>query len=112
MDKQHNHSHNSLSAESAWSMISQLETGDIELTDIRSFHEFSSHHIEGAVSRPVKFLHFHIHSLHSEKTYLVYCENGEASRLACHLMMSKGLNVYFLEGGLQDWMNEGYPIEQ
>ncbi|MDR4495331.1 MAG: rhodanese-like domain-containing protein [Nitrospirales bacterium] len=84
---------------------------NIVLLDVRSGAEFAKRRIPGAVLIPVEQLDTRYGSeLSSTAQYImVYCEEGDRSRLACEFLSRQGLpNVYLLRGGLADWPG---PVE-
>lgn len=78
----------------------------IVLLDVRSGTEFARRRIPGAILIPVEQLDVrYATELSAAAQYImVYCEEGDRSRLACEFLSRQGFpNVYFLRGGLGDW---------
>jgi phage shock protein E len=74
------------------------------LLDVRSPSEFSTRHIDGAVSIPIRDLSHRIGEL-GDKTgaIVVYCESGGRSAVAKRLLERNGFtNVHDL-GGISQW---------
>ncbi|MGD9852180.1 MAG: rhodanese-like domain-containing protein [Nitrospirales bacterium] len=76
------------------------------LLDVRSGSEFAKRRIPGATLIPVEQLdtRYGTELPSTAQRILVYCEEGDRSRLACEFLSRQGFpNVYFLRGGLGDW---------
>lgn len=76
------------------------------LLDVRSGSEFAKRRIPGATLIPVEQLdtRYGTELPSTAQRILVYCEEGDRSRLACEFLGRQGFpNVYFLRGGLGDW---------
>jgi rhodanese-related sulfurtransferase len=84
------------------------------ILDIRTPEETAEGHIEGAT-----FIDFlggdfeqEISKLNKKRTYFVYCRSAKRTIPATEKMMEMGFkNVYMLEGGLNNWMEKGKPVE-
>lgn len=76
------------------------------LLDVRTASEFAKRRIPGATLIPVEQLdaRFKTELPSSAHSILVYCEEGDRSRLACEFLSRQGLtNVSMLRGGLAGW---------
>jgi rhodanese-related sulfurtransferase len=90
------------------------EAGVVTL-DVRTPAEFAEGHIEGARLIDFQSGNFEgeIAGLDKEATYAVYCRSGNRSGQAVAIMHDAGFhNVYNLEGGVIDWVNEGMTLVQ
>ncbi len=81
--------------------------------DVREPGEWDAGHIPGATLVPLNTL------LVSPRNYLngdgvvFYCAQGVRSAVACEVAAAVGLTkIYNLEGGIQDWVAKGYPVEK
>jgi len=74
--------------------------------DVRTAQEYEQGHLPGAMLIPLEELDQR-HGVEISKTdyaVLVYCDNGERSRLACDFLSRQGyLNLYHMSDGLQHW---------
>lgn len=76
------------------------------LVDVRSAEEFAKRRIPGALLLPVEQLdvRFSVEVPSSAQHIVVYCEDGNRSRLACEFLSRQGLTtVSILKGGLAGW---------
>jgi rhodanese-related sulfurtransferase len=81
--------------------------------DVRHAGEFAEDHIEGAVNIDVEEPAFGqtIQSLDKSKTYLVYCRAGRRGMIAAQQMTDAGFkDVVNLDGGLNSWEEQGFPV--
>ena len=84
------------------------------IIDLRSKNEFDSGHIEGA-----KLVHYYatnfkriISRLDRGSIILFYCQKGRQSPLARRdLEKLRFTDMYILDGGFDEWLNAGLPIE-
>ena len=83
------------------------------LLDVRTEKEYLAGHIENATWIPRGFLEFKIQKIFSdpETEIILYCKRGSRSALSTYTLMEMGYkNVLNLEGGLEEWVNEGNSI--
>jgi len=96
-----------LSAQEAAELLNNPSTGPhIVLLDVRTANEFTKRRIPGALLIPVEQLdaRFKTELPASARSILVYCEEGDRSRLACEFLGRQGLtNVSMMRGGLRSW---------
>ena len=90
------------------------------LLDVRTFEEYNTNYIPGAVNLPRGLLEFRIdkdsfweeeglYAPLKEDLILVYCKSGNRSALAVQTLENLGYtNVHFLEGGIIEWIKQ-YP---
>ena len=77
----------------------------LRVIDIRSDSEFIEFHIPGA--RRVDLGEIARMPLDSTATYVLYSEGGTHAAQAWFLMRARGIdNVYFLRGGLYEWLEQ------
>jgi hydroxyacylglutathione hydrolase len=83
--------------------------------DVRSFFEFSSGHIPGAVHAPTWKILLKLAVLPVDKTaeLVVTCEHGPRAQMALGLLKAYGYsNVMPLEGHMAGWRRVGLPVEK
>ena len=87
------------------------EHSDAICLDVRTTNEHNQSHIPNSVNidiyDPPGFLK-KINDLDHSKSYFIYCKSGKRSQMACEIMNQYGFNKLFnLEGGIEDWIEEG-----
>ncbi len=82
------------------------------LIDVRTNDEFNEGHINKAVNKNVfdKDFDAYCTGLDKGKTYFVYCLAGKRSHTAAETMRKKGLTVFELEGGIENWSEAKLPV--
>lgn len=83
------------------------------VVDVRTPEEYASAHLPGAINldfRNQPQFDAGCRDLDTSKTYYVYCRSGRRSAEACDRMMSYGLSVYNMCGGIQAWEKSGLPV--
>jgi rhodanese-related sulfurtransferase len=90
------------------------KTKDYVLVDVRSPEEFKKAHIPTALSIPLKELTNKLSSLPKDKTIVTYCGNitCQLAPTAALELAQKGFKVMDLHGGIKEWQNFGFPVEQ
>ncbi len=90
-----------------------LDDKGVTWIDVREPAEWQQVRIPGAVLVPLnKLLVSPRQYLHGERI-LFYCAQGIRSAVACEVAAAVGLGrIYNLEGGIQEWMAQGYPVEK
>jgi rhodanese-related sulfurtransferase len=99
-----------------------VETEDIFVLDVRTPSEFNSSHIKGATLIPVTnafgsdlskgdLLESRINEVPKGKKILVYCRSGHRSVSASTILINAGYSdVYNMQGGINTWIDAGYPV--
>jgi rhodanese-related sulfurtransferase len=90
------------------------QAGGLAWIDVREPGEWASARIPGARLAPLSRL------LASPRAYLegvegavFYCAEGIRSAVACEVAAALGVGaVYNLEGGIDDWIRRGFPVER
>jgi rhodanese-related sulfurtransferase len=91
--------------------MSDSESEELILLDVRTEEEFDSAHIEGALLIPLSELSNRTEELNKSTKIVVYSENGSNSTTACELLIEKGFErVYNVLGGINAWNESGYPL--
>ncbi|NNM67811.1 MAG: hypothetical protein HKM06_07365 [Spirochaetales bacterium] len=81
---------------------SWLESGLIELLDVRTDGERAQFHI-GGHHLPLARLEAEVDSLPHDKPYVVYCAVGQRSQLAVKILGERGVQAWSLKGGITNW---------
>jgi phage shock protein E len=84
------------------------------LVDVREFFEYRRNRIQDAVNIPSsRYLNKAADTLSKSYSLFLYCTDGWRSKRALELFYDRGFRkLYNLEGGLQAWRREDYPIEK
>jgi rhodanese-related sulfurtransferase len=86
-----------------------VEDSKAVLIDVRTKSEYSQCRIPKAKLIDISSPSFsnEIEALDKSKLYLVYCQSGMRSRIACSNMRKMGFeNVYNLAGGISSWKDK------
>lgn len=91
-----------------------LEKGEVVLIDVREPEEYSSGHIDEAISIPLSVFHnkFQRGDYPADKKIVLQCQGGVRSMKACNIArdLAEEEHVINLTGGLNAWKSEGLPI--
>ena len=98
------------SADEARQMVERHAAGtppDLLIVDVRSEKEFLQSHVPGAKHIPFEHLEtrFQAEVPKETKKILIYCSQGERSRLACDFLSREGYTTLVnMQDGFQKWM--------
>ena len=76
-----------------------LSEENLYILDVRTYNEFISGHIEGAVNIPALELRERIKEIPSDKNIIVYCGVGQRSHVACRMLTNSGIPCRNFSGG-------------
>jgi len=100
-----------VSVEQAKEMIDSDPDSDIRVLDVRTENEYGAGHIGGAELVPLSELEQRTGELDKDDALLVYCKSGTRSAEASNILIQHEFeSVYNMEGGINAWVNAGYPI--
>ena len=57
--------------------------------------------LKGCINSPLNTLRLQAEKLDKNKEYIVYCDNGARSAIVAFLLMERGFNVSYLDGGIE-----------
>jgi rhodanese-related sulfurtransferase len=87
-----------------------LETGAVQVVDVRPSFDFAGGRIPGSVSLPYRSLTSRAEHLDRNRQVLFLSEDGSQGEAAVLLALSIGFtNVANIEGGYDAWVDAGYP---
>ncbi len=90
----------------------QLYQDGVYFLDVRTPIEYQSGHVPGATLIPLDELGQRAGELPVGEPILIYCRSGNRSLEAMNLLGSIGfMNLSSMNGGMQEWVIDGYPIE-
>ncbi|MGK2961809.1 MAG: MBL fold metallo-hydrolase [Gemmatimonadaceae bacterium] len=93
-------------------LAEQMETGDVQVIDVRGLTEWESGHIPGAPNIPVGHLASRLDEVPSTSPVVVQCQSGARSSMAASVLRSRGYtNVMNLTGGIVEWQKQKLPVE-
>jgi rhodanese-related sulfurtransferase len=100
--------YNTISVSDANAMMQS--TSNLSILDVRTSAEFAQGHLKGAINIPLSDLPVQLGQLDRNRPILVYCQTGFRSAQASTILANAGFTkVYDMEGGLNAWINAGYP---
>ncbi|MDJ0653538.1 MAG: cyclic nucleotide-binding domain-containing protein [Xanthomonadales bacterium] len=97
----HRPSVKSVNARSAAQAVKQ---GKAKLIDVRLENEHGARAIRGSVNIPLYQLREKLSELDPETQYILYCDCGARSSTAAFLMIQRGFESSYIEGGLSSMM--------
>jgi rhodanese-related sulfurtransferase len=78
--------------------------------DVREPYEWDSGHIEGSLHVPIGDIQSRFEELDKDTPIVVVCQVGQRSALVSEFLVAKGYDAQNLEGGLDAWASQGYPL--
>lgn len=88
-----------------------LQTGKVQLVDVRTDAEIARGRIKGAISLPLHLLPLRLSELDKDKTTVFYCQMGGRSAQAAAFAGAQGLKgVANLQGGITAWYHSGGEV--
>ena len=92
-----------------------MQSSTLHIIDVRTRAEFTSGHIPGAKHIPLHELEARVSEIlpyKNEEIYLV-CAVGGRSKSAQQLITTQGFRQAInISGGTQDWIKQGYLLEE
>jgi len=99
-----------ISVQTAFDMINKFNP---LILDVRNSDDFELGHLFNAINIPFIELEERVTQLQDSKykEIIVYCKTGFTSEMASNLLLLYGFKkIYNLVGGIQAWLESGYPI--
>lgn len=88
-----------------------VESGAVQVVDVRSKGEFQAGHVAGAVHIPFIQLPARVAELDPARPVLVYCRSGNRSARAGAYLARRGFRVINLRGGYWPYAGRGFAVE-
>ena len=81
-----------------------------QIVDVRTPSEYISERVAAAASVPL--IHFDQLAMSLDKSRDVYamCRSGRRAEEFCHKMDALGYRVFCVEGGLEAWLKQDFPV--
>jgi rhodanese-related sulfurtransferase len=87
------------------------ERDGIPLIDVREPWEFAEGRVPGAVNLPMSTLGEHLDEL-PDGAFDVICKVGGRSARVVEALAARGFDATNVEGGTDDWIAAGYPVDR
>jgi phage shock protein E len=91
----------------------KVDNGEYFILDVRTREEYDAGHIANAILIPSTDISGRLDEVPKDMPILVYCRSGSRSAIASQELVDNGyLEVYNMEGGINEWQNAGYPVQK
>jgi rhodanese-related sulfurtransferase len=94
--------------------VTQMNSDDTVIVDVREEHEFNKGHIENAINIPFGKFDENVAKLEAYKKspLIVVCQTGTRSAPACKKLCKMGYEkVFNMTGGMQSWEDSKLPVK-
>ena len=88
----------------------QLQSGGLQVLDVRREGEWQAGHIGGADWYPLDRFKAALPQLEQNAPVAVHCKSGYRSMIACSLLQRAGYNVINVIGGFDAWQQAKLPV--
>jgi len=100
----------SLTQITAAELNTRLQSGTVQVLDVRRTPEWDGAHIENAIWWPLDHFKVSPPEIDRQTPVAVHCKSGYRSMIACSLLQRAGFeNVLNVEGGFDAWQQAGLP---
>ena len=90
-----------------------IDAGGVQVIDSREGHEHADGHVPGSLNIPHMATLPRGADLAQDGPILFICKSGQRSAMAAEFAATLGrTDLYNVEGGHDDWVAAGYPMEQ
>jgi rhodanese-related sulfurtransferase len=96
---------------SAEHTASALADGSAQVVDVREAYERAAGHIAGSRHIALGDLATQAESLDRERPVIFHCHVGARSLMAAQAFRQAGFEAYSMAGGLEQWEQEGRPLQ-
>jgi rhodanese-related sulfurtransferase len=91
-------------------LINRENVDGYQIIDIRSREKYSIDYIYGSVNiSSDQLLSYHAQLLNKDISYIVTSDDLRELSNVVRFLRNEGYSVFFHEGGLQNWKEEGFP---
>ncbi len=91
-------------------LAARIQSGEVELVDVRSDAEWKLGHIAEAEHRFLGRLRDTASKIAAGKTIVTQCQAGGRSAIAASILQAAGREVINMTGGLDAWSDAGLPV--
>lgn len=88
-----------------------LDAGDVLVVDVREPLEYAGGHVPGAHLRPLASVPTLVGDLPADQPVFLVCAVGARSAQAARYLAQHGVDAVNVDGGTQEWVAAGYPVE-
>jgi rhodanese-related sulfurtransferase len=89
----------------------EIAGGDAQAVDVRSEEEWSEGHVPGAIHLPDGDPEAGTKPLEQNARLMVIAKNGKLAVRAAKDLSEAGYDAVAVDGGMDDWVSEDYPIQ-
>jgi len=93
-------------------LAGKIESGQVQLVDVRSDEEWKESRIPGADHRFLGRLPDQLESLDRNRPIVVQCRTGSRSAIAASILQAAGFPVANMSGGILAWNESKLPIDR
>lgn len=86
------------------------EQPHVPVIDVRETWEFESGRVPGAVNLPMSTIGEHLDEL-PDGAFAVICKVGGRSGRVVEALVARGYDATNVDGGTDEWIAAGYPVE-
>jgi len=91
----------------------KVDTGKVQVIDVRTPAEYSEGHVPGALNIPHMSILARKAELAPDRELVFICAVGQRSALACEFAAAAGFqDLYNVEGGTEAWIKAGYGVDR
>lgn len=91
---------------------SLYENNGIQVVDLRGASEFKSGHIKGADNVFVGTILNNLDKISKDKKVVIHCQGGDRAAIGYSLLAKNGYrNILNYSAGMNEWVNQGNPVE-
>lgn len=88
-----------------------MESDAAILIDIRESDEHAREHVLGARLAPLSSIDAHDFDRDHDKIAIFHCKSGMRTQANAAALLARGFSkAFFLDGGLEAWKRQGYPV--
>jgi len=88
-----------------------LESGEIELIDVREAYEWEAGRIDGARHIELERLASQAETLDRDRPVIFVCRLGARAGMAAQAFRSAGYEAFNMAGGTKRWADGGLPLD-
>ncbi|MCC9603220.1 MBL fold metallo-hydrolase [Stieleria sp. JC731] len=109
---QENKTTESYASETPEELSESIQSGQVQLIDVRSKAEWRDGHIPEAQHRFLGKIPGNFDGLDKDKRVATQCRSGARSAIAASLLQAEGYEVVNLTGGFTAWQKAGLPVSE
>jgi hydroxyacylglutathione hydrolase len=90
----------------------RIDSGDVNLIDVRSDEEWKHGRIAGADHHFLGRLPDNVNAIAGDKPIVAQCQTGGRSAIAASILQAAGREVINMTGGFGKWSSSDLPVDQ